>query len=82
MRANAENVVVHGSDGSLGKQHTLIHTTTEPFAAPMNQIPKVVFSRKAVLEPAAVNREARGGGSASAVSSVVEEWARSRVAWG
>ena len=54
MRANAENVVVYGSDGSLGKQHTLIHTTTEPFAAPMNQIPKVVFSRKAVLEPAAV----------------------------
>ena len=93
MRANAENVVVYGSDGSLGKQHTLIHTTTEPFAAPMNQIPKVVFSRKAVLEPAAVattraledlsrNREARGGRSASAVSSVVEEWARSRVAGG
>ena len=24
---NAENVVVHGSDGSLGKQHILIHTT-------------------------------------------------------
>jgi hypothetical protein len=24
---NAENVVVHGSDGSLGKQHLLIHTT-------------------------------------------------------
>jgi hypothetical protein len=24
---NAENVVVHGSDGSLGKQHILIHQT-------------------------------------------------------
>ena len=24
---NAENVVVHGSDGSLGKQHILSHTT-------------------------------------------------------
>jgi hypothetical protein len=24
---NAENVVVHGSDGSLGKQHILVHTT-------------------------------------------------------
>jgi hypothetical protein len=24
---NAENVVVHGSDGSLGKQHILTHTT-------------------------------------------------------
>jgi len=53
----------------------------------------VVFPRKAVLEPAAVattraledparNREASGGRSASAVSSVVEEWARSRVAGG
>jgi hypothetical protein len=68
-------------------------TSTEPYAAPMNQIPKVVFSRKGVLEPAGAataraledasrNREARGGRSASAVSSVVEEWARSRVAGG
>jgi hypothetical protein len=24
---NAENVVVHGSDGSLGKQHILVHLT-------------------------------------------------------
>jgi hypothetical protein len=27
IETNAENVVVHGSDGSLGKQHILIHTT-------------------------------------------------------
>jgi hypothetical protein len=25
--ANAENVVLHGSDGSLGKQHILVHLT-------------------------------------------------------
>ena len=24
---NAENVVLHGSDGSLGKQHLLLHLT-------------------------------------------------------
>ena len=27
IETNAENVVVHGSDGSLGKQHILTHTT-------------------------------------------------------
>ena len=27
IETNAENVVVHGSDGSLGKQHILSHTT-------------------------------------------------------
>jgi hypothetical protein len=27
IETNAENVVVHGSDGSLGKQHILIHHT-------------------------------------------------------
>jgi hypothetical protein len=27
IETNAENVVVRGSDGSLGKQHILIHTT-------------------------------------------------------
>src|SRR4029450_9862709 len=27
IETNAENVIVHGSDGSLGKQHILIHTT-------------------------------------------------------
>jgi hypothetical protein len=27
IETNAENVIVHGSDGSLGKQHLLIHTT-------------------------------------------------------
>jgi hypothetical protein len=27
VETNAENVVVHGSDGSLGKQHLLIHHT-------------------------------------------------------
>jgi hypothetical protein len=27
VETNAENVVVHGSDGSLGKQHILIHHT-------------------------------------------------------
>jgi dihydrofolate reductase len=34
------------------------------------------------LEDASRNQEPRGGRSASAVSSVVEEWARSRVARG
>jgi hypothetical protein len=27
VETNAENVVVHGSDGSLGKQHILVHQT-------------------------------------------------------
>lgn len=69
-------------------------SSTEPYAAPMNQIPKVVFSKKGVAEPvgaaattqaladASRSRTERGMAVAPAVASIAEGWARSRVASG
>jgi hypothetical protein len=41
---NAENVVVHGSDGSLGKQHLLIHHTLNANGTLTSSIEIVEFS--------------------------------------
>src|SRR5262245_55068713 len=62
--------------------------STQPYAPPMNAIPKV-FSRRGVaagatraLEDATRNQMERGEGTAWAPAALVEEWARSRVAAG
>jgi hypothetical protein len=44
----------HHGQAELSRHGGPLADSTGPFAAPMNQIPKVVFSRKAVLEAAAV----------------------------
>jgi dihydrofolate reductase len=61
-------------------------TSTEPYAPPMNEIPKVVFSRTGDLGAARTTQaladatEARGGkGGGSPPPAVVEGWARPRV---
>jgi hypothetical protein len=41
---NAENVVVHGSDGSLGKQHILIHHTVNANGTVTSSIEILEFS--------------------------------------
>jgi hypothetical protein len=40
---NAENVIVHGSDGSLGKQHILIHTTVNANGTVTSSIEVIEF---------------------------------------
>jgi dihydrofolate reductase len=66
----------------------------EPFAPPMNEIPKVVFSKKGVLGPttsamttkavedALQAREARGESVATASPAVLASWTGARVASG
>src|SRR5262245_23608528 len=44
---NAENVVVHGSDGSLGKQHLLIHHTVNANGTLTSSIEIVEFTCQA-----------------------------------
>jgi hypothetical protein len=44
VTTNAENVVVHGSDGSLGKQHILIHTTVNANGTVTSSIEVVEFT--------------------------------------
>jgi dihydrofolate reductase len=68
-------------------------TSTEPFAPPMNEIPKAIFSRRGLekdpkaaattkaLEDARENAK-RTGHSAKAVASNIESWAHPRVASG
>ena len=41
---NAENVVVHGSDGSLGKQHILVHHTVNANGTVTSSIEIMEFS--------------------------------------
>ena len=41
---NAENVVLHGSDGSLGKQHILIHTTVNANGTVTSSIEIIEFT--------------------------------------
>ena len=69
-------------------------TSTEPFAAPMNGIPKVVFTRKAALQAphaaltttafkeASHLRMASGARSAGDVSAVQKSWFEAEVAKG
>jgi hypothetical protein len=44
IETNAENVVVHGSDGSLGKQHILIHTTVNANGTVTSSIEVIEFT--------------------------------------
>ena len=44
---NAENVVVHGSDGSLGKQHILIHHTVNANGTVTSSIEVIEFTCQA-----------------------------------
>jgi hypothetical protein len=44
---NAENVVVHGSDGSLGKQHILVHQTVNANGTVTSSIEIVEFTCRA-----------------------------------
>jgi hypothetical protein len=44
IETNAENVVVHGSDGSLGKQHLLIHHTVNANGTVTSSIEITEFS--------------------------------------
>ncbi|WXA90584.1 dihydrofolate reductase family protein [Pendulispora brunnea] len=65
-------------------------SSTEPFAAPMNEIPKVVFSRKgispgtapttAALADASRIRDARGDVPAPTPAHVAASWSEARVA--
>jgi dihydrofolate reductase len=64
-------------------------SSTEVFAAPMNEIPKVVFTRSGIagattqaLEAAVQNREAKGRGQVAATPAIIESWAHPRVASG
>jgi hypothetical protein len=47
IETNAENVVVHGSDGSLGKQHILIHTTVNANGTVTSSIEVMEFTCRA-----------------------------------
>ena len=44
---NAENVIVHGSDGSLGKQHILIHSTVNANGTVTSSIDIIEFTCQA-----------------------------------
>jgi hypothetical protein len=44
IETNAENVVVHGSDGSLGKQHILIHTSVNANGTVTSSIEIIEFT--------------------------------------
>jgi hypothetical protein len=44
IETNAENVVVHGSDGSLGKQHILIHHTVNANGTVTSSIEIIEFT--------------------------------------
>lgn len=44
ITTNAENVVVHGSDGSLGKQHILIHHTVNADGTMTSSVEIVEFT--------------------------------------
>jgi hypothetical protein len=44
VETNAENVVVHGSDGSLGKQHILIRTTVNANGTVTSSIEIIEFT--------------------------------------
>jgi hypothetical protein len=44
---NAENVIVHGSDGSLGKQHLLIHSTLNANGTVTSSIDIIEFTCQA-----------------------------------
>ena len=64
-------------------------SSTEVFAAPMNEIPKAVFTRSGsaatttqALEGAVRNREQQGGRQQAATSAIVESWTHPRVASG
>ena len=64
-------------------------SSTEVFAAPMNEIPKAVFTRSGsaatttqALEGAVRNREQQGGGQQAATSAIIESWTHPRVARG
>jgi dihydrofolate reductase len=68
-------------------------TSTEPFAAPMNEVPKVVFSRTGALAPAGTGtttalRDARSAagtdpaGATAALSGEASSWTQARVARG
>jgi dihydrofolate reductase len=69
-------------------------SSTEPYAAPMNEIPKIVFSRKGRVTPSsgpttqalkdASHAQSTGsaGGSASKVEEKKAEWARSKIMTG
>lgn len=69
-------------------------SSTEPYAAPMNQIPKVAFSRTGASAPVGVaattraladasrNRADRDPGFASVASPTADDWAHSLVASG
>jgi hypothetical protein len=46
---NAENVIVHGSDGSLGKQHILVHLTVNANGTVTSSIEINEFTCLAVL---------------------------------
>ncbi len=64
-------------------------SSIEVFAAPMNEIPKVVFTRSGTagattqaLQAAVQNREKKGGGQTVATPAIVESWTHPRVASG
>ena len=64
-------------------------SSTEVFAAPMNEIPKAVFTRSGnaatttqALEGAVRNREQQGGRQQAATSAIIESWSHPRVASG
>jgi hypothetical protein len=44
IETNAENVIVHGSDGSLGKQHILVHHTVNANGTVTSSIEIMEFS--------------------------------------
>jgi len=61
-------------------------TSTEPFAAPMNEVPKVVFSRNGLgtTEPTRALADARAQGTphAAASAEVMRGWMHPRIATG
>ena len=59
-------------------------TATGPFAAPMNEIPKVYFSRSGAAETtrALVDAQAATAGSPPATDAATESWDNARVATG
>ena len=62
-------------------------TSTEPFAGPMNEVPKIVFSRKGLAAGEATTRalldaRAQGTGKEAASPEVVRSWTHPRVATG
>ena len=63
-------------------------TSTEPFAAPMNEIPKIVFSRKASVGEASTTRaledatRLRKDGGALVTPAIAASWAEPTIASG